>query len=62
MPWKKQGVFHVIQKSEVAPIWTNFERHWKNSDIREYIRCEMTPTSAGGEQQISISGGSQSPI
>ena len=26
-----------------------------------YIRCEMTPTSAGGEQQISISGGSQSP-
>ena len=28
----------------------------------EYIRCEMTPTSVGGEQQISISGGSQSPI
>ena len=27
-----------------------------------YIRCEMTPTSVGGEQQISISGGSQSPI
>ena len=26
-----------------------------------YIRCEMTPTSVGGEQQISISGGSQSP-
>ena len=21
-----------------------------------YIRCEMTPTSVGGEQQISISG------
>ena len=37
MQWKKQGVFHVIQKSEVTPIWTNFERHWKNSDIREYI-------------------------
>ena len=29
---------------------------------RQYIRCEMTPTSVGGEQQISISGGSQSPI
>ena len=28
----------------------------------KYIRCEMTPTSVGGEQQISISGGSQSPI
>ena len=27
-----------------------------------YIRCEMTPTSVGGKQQISISGGSQSPI
>ena len=27
-----------------------------------YIRCEMTPTSLGGEEQISISGGSQSPI
>ena len=27
----------------------------------DYIRCEMTPTSVGGEQQISISGGSQSP-
>ena len=27
-----------------------------------YIRCEMTPTSVGGEQQISISGESQSPI
>ena len=24
---------------------------------RTYIRCEMTPTSVGGEQQISISGG-----
>ena len=29
--------------------------------VRGYIRCEMTPTSVGGEQQISISGGSQSP-
>ena len=29
---------------------------------RGYIRCEMTPTSLGGEEQISISGGSQSPI
>ena len=28
----------------------------------KYIRCEMTPTAVGGEQQISISGGSQSPI
>ena len=28
----------------------------------DYIRCEMTPTSVGGEQQISINGGSQSPI
>ena len=27
-----------------------------------YIRCEMTPTSAGGEQQNYISGGIQSPI
>ena len=27
-----------------------------------YIRCEMTPTSVGDEQQISINGGSQSPI
>ena len=27
-----------------------------------YIRCEMTSTSVGGEQQISISGGSQFPI
>ena len=26
------------------------------------IRCEMTPTFSGGEEQISISGGSQSPI
>ena len=25
------------------------------------IRCEMAPTSLGGEEQISISGGSQSP-
>ena len=36
-----------------------------DSDLRgifEYIRCEMTPTSVGSEQQISISGGSQSPI
>ena len=32
-----------------------------NEDL-QYIRCEMTPTSVGGEQQISISGGSQSPI
>ena len=30
--------------------------------LLDYIRCEMTPTSVGGEQQISISGGSQSPI
>ena len=30
--------------------------------LHKYIRCEMTPTSVGGEQQISISGGSQSPI
>ncbi len=28
----------------------------------EYIRCEMTPTSAGGEQQDYISGGIQFPI
>ena len=27
-----------------------------------YIRCEMTPTSVGGEQQNYISGGIQSPI
>ncbi len=27
-----------------------------------YIRCEITPTFLGGEEQISISGGSQSPI
>ena len=27
-----------------------------------YIRCEMTPPFVGGEQHISISGGSQSPI
>ena len=26
-----------------------------------YIRCEMTPTSVGGEQQISISGGVNLP-
>ena len=26
------------------------------------IRCEMAPTSSGGEEQISLSGGSQSPI
>ena len=26
-----------------------------------YIRCEMTPTSVGGEQQISISGGVNPP-
>ena len=32
------------------------------SEDLQYIRCEMTPTSVGGEQQISISGGSQSPI
>ena len=30
--------------------------------IQSNIRCEMTPTSLGGEEQISISGGSQSPI
>ena len=30
--------------------------------MSDYIRCEMTPTSVGDEQQISISGGSQSPI
>ena len=30
--------------------------------IYSYIRCEMTPTSAGGEQQDYISGGIQSPI
>ena len=30
--------------------------------ICDYIRCEMIPTSVGGEQQISISSGSQSPI
>ena len=31
--------------------------------LREkYIRCEMTPTSVGGEQQNYISGGIQSPI
>lgn len=28
--------------------------------VYNYIRCEMTPV--GGEQQTSISGGSQSPI
>ena len=28
--------------------------------INDHIKCEMTPTSLGGEQQISISGGSQS--
>ena len=45
------------------------ERPLKKGDIAffqrengQYIRCEMTPTSVGGEQQISISGGSQSPI
>ena len=27
-----------------------------------YIRWEMTPASAGGEQQACISGGIQSPI
>ena len=30
--------------------------------IEKYIRWEMTPTSIGGEKQVSISGGSQSPI
>ena len=30
--------------------------------VRGYIRCEMTPTSVGGEQQNYISGGIQSPI
>ena len=29
--------------------------------VRGYIRCEMTPTSVGGEQQISISGGVNLP-
>ena len=29
--------------------------------VRGYIRCEMTPTSVGGEQQNYISGGIQSP-
>ena len=34
----------------------------RGGEYQKYIRCEMTPTSVGGEQQISISGGSQSPI
>ena len=29
---------------------------------QDYIRWEMTPASAGGEQQACISGGIQSPI
>ena len=29
--------------------------------VNIYIRCEMTPTSVGGEQQISISGGVNLP-
>ena len=39
-------------------------RWWESemSSLLYYIRCEMTPTSLGGEEQISISGGSQSPI
>ena len=37
---------------------TNLQEHFV-SLIFKYIRCEMTPTSVGGERQISISGGSQ---
>ena len=29
---------------------------------KKYVRCEMTPASSGGEEQIGISGGSQSHI
>ena len=34
---------------------------WKSAAFFN-IRCEMTSTSVGGEQQISISGGINPPI
>ena len=37
-----------------------FYFYCNRSGLFEYIRCEMTPTSLGGEQQISISGGRHS--
>ena len=44
---------------QVVPF-LNLQR--ENYLTRWYIRWEMTPTSIGGEKQVSISGGSQSPI
>ena len=49
-------IFANYSKSTIILHRLNIEKN------KDYIRCEMTPTSAGGEQQISISGGSQSPI
>ena len=50
-------------KDKVQKDYIDFLRGmFKGIMPTSYIRCEMTPTSSGGEEQISISGGSQSPI
>ena len=55
---RKCGKYRAAIVEDVALRWYNGTRLC----LKCYIRCEMTPTSVGGEQQISISGGSQSPI
>ena len=56
----------LANKVILAWIMKSCMEEYEDCSIEEitqkYIRCEMTPTSLGGEEQISISGGSQSPI
>ena len=51
-----------LSEEKYIIIVVTHDYEFLNRTCKGYIRCEMTPTSVGGEQQISISGGSQSPI
>ena len=51
-----------LSEEKYIIIVVTHDYEFLNRTCKGYIRCEMIPTSVGGEQQISISGGSQSPI
>ena len=51
-----------LSEEKYIIIVVTHDYEFMNRACKGYIRCEMTPTAVGGEQQISISGGSQSPI
>ena len=51
-----------LSEEKYIIIVVTHDYEFLNRTCKGYIRCEMTPTFVGGEQQISISGGSKSPI